>query len=346
MSNGKRTVYIQVTKRSDASTLDVIKPRQRSAAEFKQAVPPDVKISLEFDQSRYVTHAIRGLINEGLLGAVLTGLMVLVFLRDWRSALIVITTIPFALLSAVVWLWATGQTINIMTLGGLALAVGVLVDEATVEIENIHSHMASGVSSARVGVDASRKPRRATARDALHPDRVRAVVLHGWRRTPALRAACTRRGFAMISSYVLSSTLVPVLVHLDDARRHIEAKFGDRRCAAVYGRYLGWVVRLRWPVVGIYTCRVRGSCCCVLVPRLGTEIFPLSNAQQFQLTAAGPDRHAMERTELIELQALDLIKQRSRPGQRRDQQRFHWRATRELSHQHDLSCGPADRRKP
>src|SRR5437762_1949674 len=100
---------------------------------------------------------VQELMTEGLLGAALTGLMVRVFLRDWRSSLIVVTTIPFALLAAVIWLWAAGQTINIMTLGGLALAVGVLVDEATVEIENIHTHMAGGLSRARSVVDAASK---------------------------------------------------------------------------------------------------------------------------------------------------------------------------------------------
>src|SRR6202011_4487483 len=124
--NGKRTVYIPVTKRADASTLAVIQ-RVKAAMPAMQAVcPPDVKISLEFDQSGYVESAIRSLVTEGILGAVLTALVVLVFLRDWRSALIVVVTIPFALLIAVVWLWAAGQTINIMVLGGLALAVGVL----------------------------------------------------------------------------------------------------------------------------------------------------------------------------------------------------------------------------
>ena len=119
-----------------------------------KAVPEDVDVSLQFDQSPYVTNSLRGLVLEGLLGAALTGLMVLIFLRDWRSALIVILNIPFALLSAVVLLWVTGQTINIMTLGGLALAVGVLVDEATVEIENIHTRMLPGVSRARAVVEA------------------------------------------------------------------------------------------------------------------------------------------------------------------------------------------------
>ncbi len=152
--NGKRTVYIPVTKRADASTLAVIDAVKAAIPSFKKVVPDGVDVRLEFDQSPFVTNSIRGLVIEGLLGAVLTGLMVLIFLRDWRSALIVVMNIPFALLAAVVLLWATGQSINIMTLGGLALAVGVLVDEATVEIENIHTQMLPGVSRARAVVEA------------------------------------------------------------------------------------------------------------------------------------------------------------------------------------------------
>src|SRR5207245_7942542 len=136
--DGKRTVYIPVTKRADASTLDVIRNVRQALPAMRSVAPEDVKIDLVFDQSAYVVNALKGLITEGLLGAVLTGLMVLVFLRDFRSALIVVATIPFALLASVVCLWVSGQTINIMTLGGLALAVGVLVDEATVSIESIH----------------------------------------------------------------------------------------------------------------------------------------------------------------------------------------------------------------
>src|SRR5205823_7155460 len=98
-------------------------------------------IRLEFDRSPYVTRAIWGVGIEGLLGAFLTGLMVLVFLRDWRSVIVVVLNIPFALLGAVVALWLSGQTLNLMTLGGLALAVGILVDEATVAVENIHVQM-------------------------------------------------------------------------------------------------------------------------------------------------------------------------------------------------------------
>src|SRR5437899_2321027 len=143
--NGKRTGYLPVTKRPDASTLAVINRVKASIPDFKKAAPEDVDIRLEFDQSPFVANSIRGLVTEGLLGALLTGLMVLLFLRDWRSALIVVLNIPFALLTAVIFLWAAGQSINIMTLGGLALAVGVLVDEATVAIEATHTQMLPGV---------------------------------------------------------------------------------------------------------------------------------------------------------------------------------------------------------
>ena len=212
--NGKRTVYIPVTKRADASTLTVVNAVKAALPDFKKAVPDGVEIRLEFDQSPFVTNSIRGLITEGLLGAILTGLMVLLFLRDWRSALIVVLNIPFALLSAVIALWVTGQTINIMTLGGLALAVGVLVDEATVEIENIHTRMLPGVSRAQAVLEACR--RTAIAR-LLSMFCILAVFV------PSLFMVGVGRqlfvplslavAFSMIASYLLSSSLVPVSPH-------------------------------------------------------------------------------------------------------------------------------------
>ena len=132
--NGRRAVYIPVTKRPDASTLTVVNEVKASLPRFRSLIPEDINVSYEFDQSTYVKAALSSVTREGLLGALLTGLMVLLFVGDWRSSAIVVVTIPFALLAAVVALWAAGQTINIMTLGGLALAVGILVDEGTVVI--------------------------------------------------------------------------------------------------------------------------------------------------------------------------------------------------------------------
>ena len=142
--NGRRTVYIPVTKRSDASTLAVVDLVKRNLPKFQSVVPEDVKVSFEFDQTPVVLSSIQNLLREGGLGAVLTGLMVLLFLRDWRTAFIVVINIPVSLAAACFALWLTGQSVNLMTLGGLALAVGILVDEATVAVENIHAHLGRG----------------------------------------------------------------------------------------------------------------------------------------------------------------------------------------------------------
>ena len=248
--NGKRTVYIPVTKRADASTLAVISAVKAAIPDFKKAIPDDVDVSLQFDQSPFVTNSLRGLIFEGLLGAFLTGLMVLIFLRDWRSAVIVLMNIPFALLSAVILLWATGQTINIMTLGGLALAVGVLVDEATVEIENIHTQMLPGISRARAVMEAC--SRTALAR-LLSMFCILAVFVPSFFMVGVSRQLFVPLSlavaFAMIASYLLSSSLVPVFstwlmreAHRGEEREGI---FGHIR--SFYERYLGVVLKFRWP---------------------------------------------------------------------------------------------------
>jgi len=121
--DGRRAVYLLVNKRADASTLAVINEIKANLDEMRAAIPKDIDVRLVFDQSPYVTRAMLGVVSEGLLGAFLTGLMVFLFLRDWRSVIVVVLNIPFALLGSVVALWLTGQTINLMTLGGLALAV-------------------------------------------------------------------------------------------------------------------------------------------------------------------------------------------------------------------------------
>ncbi len=299
--NGKRTVYMQITKRSDASTLDVIERVRAAIPAFKAACPEDVDVRVEFDQSVVVTGALRTLGNEAMLGALLTGLMVLFFLRDWRSALIVVTTIPIALLTAVVGLWALGQTINIMTLGGLALAVGVLVDEATVEIENIHAHMATGLSRVASVIDACRKT--ATAR-LVSMLTILAVF------APALFMTGVGRqlfvplslsvALAMFASYVLSSTLVPILAtHFVKPRAHAPAH-------VFYSTYLTSMLKLRWPVAGLYLVAT-GALLWFLIPTLGTELFPAADAGQFKLRLRAPTGTRIERTEELALQALKLM---------------------------------------
>jgi multidrug efflux pump subunit AcrB len=139
--NGRKSVYLPVVKRSDASTLSVVNAVKENLPRFQAAMPDDVKVSYEFDESPIVYRAIESVGVEGALGAGLTGLMVLLFLRDLRAVIVVVLNIPLALLGSIVVLNLTGNTINIMTLGGHALAIGILVDEATVEIENIHTQM-------------------------------------------------------------------------------------------------------------------------------------------------------------------------------------------------------------
>jgi multidrug efflux pump subunit AcrB len=308
--NGRRTVYIPVTKRADASTLDVIRrvkaelPSMRAVAD---AVAPDVSIDFVFDQSPYVVNAINGLTREGLLGALLTGLMVLLFLRDWRSAVIVITTIPIALLAAVIGLWAAGQTINVMTLGGLALAVGVLVDEATVTVESIHTHLASGLSRPRAVIEASRKTSvpRLLAMVSILAVFVPSFFMAGAARQLFIPLSLAV-GLAMVSSYLLSSTLVPVLSTWLMRAGHGSGETGLFRAA--YGAYLNFVLRFRWPLTGAY---LGGAALLIwiLFPRVGTEIFPTSDTGQLQIRMRAPAGTVIEQTELIALKTLDVIKQ-------------------------------------
>src|SRR5215471_12800626 len=314
--NGKRTVYIPVTKRADASTLAVINRVKAAMPEFKNAIPENVDVRLEFDQSGYVAAAIRNLATEGLLGAFLTGLMVLLFLRDWRSALIVVLNIPFALFTAVICLWATGQTINIMTLCGLALAVGVLVDEATVEIENIHTQIRPGVSRARGVVEACR--RTVTAR-FLSMLCVLAVFIPSFFMSGVAKQLFVPLsmavGFAMISSYLLSSSLVPVFsTWLIREVHHVEEGRGlFGRLRGWYRKYLQTVLRFRWVLVAAYLV-ISAALIYVFLPRMGTEIFPDANAALLRIRLRVPTGTRIEETERKVLKALDVIKQEAGPG--------------------------------
>ncbi|HTP32471.1 MAG TPA: efflux RND transporter permease subunit [Candidatus Acidoferrales bacterium] len=307
--DGRRTVYIPVTKRADASTLAVIDAVKAAIPDFKKAVPDDVDVRLEFDQSPFVSNSIRGLVSEGLLGAVLTGLMVILFLRDWRAAFIVILNIPFALLSAVVALWLTGQTINIMTLGGLALAVGVLVDEATVEIENIHTRLRPGVSPARAVVEAC--SRTAIAR-LLSMVCILAVFVPSFFMAGVARQLFVPLSlavaFSMIASYILSSTLVPVfsvwLAHPSGA---------GSRPARFFPRYSSLTLRFRYPLVVLYLIASLGLLY-LLLPTIGTEIFPESGAGLIRLRLRAPAGTRIEETERIVLRALDVLRREIGPG--------------------------------
>lgn len=311
--NGRRAVYILATKRAEASTLSVINNIKDALPKMKEALGADgegIDVRFEFDQSPYVTRAVGGVVFEGLLGAALVGLMILLFLRDWRSSLIVVLNIPLALFCSVVALWITGQTINLMTLGGLALAIGILVDEATVSIENIHSHLHRGVPLAKAVRDGSMEtivPRLLAMLCIL------AVFVSSFFMQGAARALFVPLslavGFSMIASYFLSSTFVPVMAvwllkssHESDINRLTAFD----RFRKAYEHVLSGLVKLRWVVVPIYLAVCFGLIAWV-APQLGRSVFPVVDAGQFRLRMRAPDGTHIEKSESLAKKALQII---------------------------------------
>ncbi len=317
--NGRRTVYLPVTKRADASTLDVVNEVKSSMGRFENVLPPDVKVSYEFDQSGRVRRALGSLIWEGIIGAVLTGLMVFLFLREWRSSFIVVASIPFALVSAVVGLWLANQTINIMTLSGLALAVGILVDEAMVAIENIHRNLTITDNIPQAVLDGTRQtmiPRLLAMLSIL------AVFVPSFLMVGVTRALFVPLslavGFTMFASYLLSSTFVPVLYIWLNRRMHRSEEESTGRShfdhfRNKYALFIRKLVGRRKLVIGTYI--VVAACIILLVgPQLGREIFPHAPETQFQLRLRAPAGTRIEVTEQIALKTLDEVKRLAGPG--------------------------------
>ncbi len=314
--NGKKSVYLPIIKKDTASTLDVVADIRNSMQLFRDVVPRDVKVDFEFDESPTVLAAVKSVASEGLIGATLTGLMILIFLRDPRSVVIVVANIPLALLGSLLGLWITGNTINIMSLGGLALAIGILVDEATVEVENVHAQM-------------RKSPRVATA--VLHGNNVTAVprllallcILSVF--IPAFIMGDPLRslflpltlgvGFAMISSYVLSSTFVPVmcvslLKHMGE-KEEISGLFA--RVLKVYHALVAASVKLRLLVVPLYL----AACALVLVQvgtKVGRELFPQVDSGQFVLRFRPPPGSNFELTREMAVKCLEEIEREAGPG--------------------------------
>ena len=226
--NGKRSIYMPVTKSADASTWEVVQNLKKAIPRFQSLLPEDVKLSYEFDQSVYVINAVKNLITEGAIGAILTGLMVLLFLGDRRGALIVILTIPTSIITGVLFLYLCNQTINIMTLSGLALAIGILVDESTVTIENIHQHLAMGKPKALAIWDA--------CKEIAFPKLLILLCI-----LAVFAPAFTMSGipgalflplamaiaFSMITSYFLAQTFVPIMANwMMKGHKHVSAVDG------------------------------------------------------------------------------------------------------------------------
>ncbi|RAJ80217.1 multidrug efflux pump subunit AcrB [Chitinophaga dinghuensis] len=308
--NGKRSVYIPVTKRADAATWDVVQRVKAALPDMQAAVPEDIKVTYSFDQSGYVIHSLKSLTTEGILGALLTGLMVLLFLQDLRGAFIVVITIPLALLSAIICLKIFGQTLNVMTLGGLALAIGILVDESTVTIENIHHHQELGKSKTKAIWDACREI-------ALPKLLILLCVLAVF--VPALFMSgipgamfmplSLAVGFAMIASFLLSQTVVPVFAHwLLKDRVPVEEARATQRFSRFRMRYEEWlrhfVKQGAW-ATAVYLLLATGLTGLGFY-MLGTEIFPQTDAGQAQVRLRLPVGTRVERTEVATQRLLHM----------------------------------------
>ena len=320
--NGKRTVYIPVTKRPDASTITVVNEVRQNIGRFQSLIPEDIKITYEFDQSQYVRAALFSVLREGLIGAGLTGLMILLFLGDWRSSLIVVITIPFALLMAVVLLRLAGQTINIMTLGGLALAVGVLVDEGTVLMENIHVHLALGERKAQAVLAASREvaiPRLLAMLSVL------AVFLPSFFMTGPAQSLFVPLslavGFSMGASYLLSSSLVPVLCNWILKQEKAEAEHPkEQQKGERFDRFRRWfqatlerIMKFPRLLLGAYAA-ITVLAIALLGPKLAQEIFPSSASTQFRLRIDAPDGTRVAVTEALVQKVLATITREAGAG--------------------------------
>jgi len=326
--NGKRSVYISIAKSGDASTWEVVKKLKSELPRIQSTLPEDVQLTYEFDQSVYVINAVKSLISEGAIGALLTGLMVLLFLGDKRAAFIVILTIPTSIIAGVLFLKLFGQTINIMSLSGLALAIGILVDESTVTIENIHQHLDMGKPKALAIWDACIEiafPKLLILLCIL------AVFAPAFTMTGIPGALflplALAIGFSMIFSFLLSQTFVPIMANwLMKAHPHKNNPAADKdelahrqdlnkdgkigkfdRFRNAFVRMLDRLFLIRKPVVLLYIVLAIGSAA-LMLSLIGRDVLPKVNSSQFQLRMRAPDGTRIERTEEKAIKLLDEIK--------------------------------------
>ena len=339
--NGKRSVYIPVVKTADASTWDVVQKLRARLPEMKSLLPDDVDISYEFDQSVFVINSAKSLMTEGILGAILTGLMVLLFLRDWRSSLVVIITIPVAVMGAVFCLRLAGQTVNIMTLSGLALSIGILVDQATVTIENIHQHLEMGKSKKKAIEEACEEISFPLLLILLCILAVfaPAFVMSGVPKAMFLPLSLSI-AFAMIISFLAAQTLVPVIavwlikaskyvyhqtgIHahaglaldkqeIDEVESHTRKEsqeresnnFFQRMKASLNRKVVTWMPMRRQIVLIYLVCMV--SAAFIAYRFIGKDLLPKTNNGQLQLRIREPEGTRLEITERHTRDILKII---------------------------------------
>ncbi len=329
--NGRRGIVIPIFKTGNASTLDVIAAVKAMIPQLQTTLPEGMTLTTLADQSVFVRGAINGVISEAVIAACLTALMILLFLGSWRSTLIVATSIPLAVLTSIICLYALGQTLNQMTLGGLALAVGILVDDATVEIENINRNIHMGKEVLQAIVDAASQTATPTFVASLSISIVFIPIFLLQGPAAALfRPLAMAVVFAVLASYLLSRTIVPTMcryllaheahqlaevrarlghtLHEADAaaaiggdswfkRIHLKFDAGFERFRMAYLAFLAWTLSHRRQVLigsGVF---VLGSF--LLIPLIGEDFFPRVDGGEFQLHVRAPPGTQVEETESL-----------------------------------------------
>ena len=319
--DGRRSTLITVLKTGGASTLEIVRKVKETLPRILSTLPPDLNVKFLFDQSLFVRAAINSVVREAVMAALLTGLVILLFLGSWRSTLIVCISIPLSILSSLIVLYLFNQTINVMTLGGMALAVGILVDDATVAIENIHRNFAQGKTLVRGILDGAQQ----IAVPAFVSTLcicivfVPVVFLKGAAKflfTPLAAAVV----LAMMASYFLSRTLVPTMVKflLGGEVRHYQARVDgverqERAFQRLFNRvresYRGLLdITLRHRVLAFVMFLMFCGVSAALYPFIGHDFFPRVDAGQFRLHVRGPAGMRVEETEQLFGQVEDTIR--------------------------------------
>jgi multidrug efflux pump subunit AcrB len=329
--NGRRATYLAILKHADASTLAVVDSTKEALPSIREVAPQGLELKIDFDQSVFVRAAIEGVVREAVLASILVSLMILIFLGSWRSTVVVATSIPLSILVAVICMNLAGQSINIMTLGGLALAIGMLVDDATVAVENIHRNLAMGKPLTVAVLDGSSQIAVPAIVSTLSICVVffPVVLLYGAAKylfTPLALAVVT----AMLASYVLSRTLVPVLSRMllggegHDTRtvekaapagplRQLTRKLdrwrvsGYDRLQQAYGRALESVMHYR--SFTLIVSGILGIISLGLIFFIGTDFFPTVDAGLMKLHFRAPSGTRIEDTERLVAEVEQRIRQ-------------------------------------
>jgi multidrug efflux pump subunit AcrB len=322
--NGKRSVYIPVVKTADASTLDVVNSLKKKLPEMKSLMPSDVSISYEFDQSAFVVNVVKSVLIQGIFGALFTGMIILLFLGNWRSCVVVVATVPISVVSSVLFLQLAGQTINLMTLSGLSLAIGILIYQSTITIENIHQHLEMGKNLKEAIYDACKEIAFPLLLILLCILAVFApsFVMNGIPKAMFLPLSLSV-GFTMIISYFAAQTLVPVLsnwmlrkkkpasgkiVAIAEGQK-VNSKSSNNyfnRVKNAFAMRLGKMLakNKQWTILYLLITIIASVFCFSFI---GKDLLPRINSGQFQLRIREPDGTRLERTEDALKRTLAII---------------------------------------